>query len=101
MARENSFSTSDRIRLGCLVLLPAALYAIPLRWITGEGHITLCLFKNITGAECYGCGMTRAVFSLLHFDFGGAWAYNRLVVVVFPLLVYLYAKEIVRTTKRL
>ena len=41
--------------------------------------------------------MTRALFSLLHLDFTAAWNYNRLVVIVAPLLLYLYVKEVART----
>lgn len=91
---------TTKIRLGCLAALPAALYAVPLERITQGGH-SICLFKNLFGRECWGCGMTRAMFSLLHFEFQAAWEYNRMVVVVAPLLAYLYIKEIVRTIKRL
>ncbi len=91
--------SASKIRLGCLLALPAVLYAIPLERITQGGH-SICLFKNLLGRECWGCGMTRAIFSLLHFEFQAAWEYNRLVVVVAPLLAYLYIKEIIRTIKR-
>ena len=75
-----------------LLLLPILFYFIPVSKLNGQ-H-TICLFKNITGYECYGCGMTRAVLSVLHFDFHTAFCYNRLVVFVFPLLVYVWAKTI-------
>lgn len=55
---------------------------------------SVCLFRNLFGTECYGCGMTRALFSLLHLDFAGAWHYHRMVFIVAPLLCYLYIKEI-------
>lgn len=100
MQRENSSATSDKIRLGCYLALPVLLYAIPLGWIT-HGGPTICLFKNLFGTECYGCGMTRAIFSLLHFDFSSAYAYNRLVFLVAPILAYLYIKEVIQTIKRL
>ena len=29
---------------------------------------TLCLFKNITGIPCPGCGMSRATMALIHLD---------------------------------
>lgn len=100
MHKENPSSTSVKIRLGCYLTLPVILFAIPLEWIT-RGGPTICLFKNLFGTECYGCGMTRALFSLLHFDFPAAWAYNRLVVIVAPILAYLYIKEVMRIEKRL
>lgn len=55
---------------------------------------TLCLFKNVFGVECLGCGMTRAIASLLHADAAAALAYNKLVVVVFPLLCALLLKDL-------
>lgn len=100
MQKANSSATSVKIRLGCYLALPVVLYAIPIGWITRGGH-TICLFKNIFGTECYGCGMTRAIFSLLHFDFSGAYTYNKLVFLVAPLLAYLYIKKVIQTIKRL
>lgn len=95
MRREGSSSTSAKIRLACLLALPAALRCIPAEYIL-HGH-SVCLFRNLFGTECCGCGMTRALFSLLHLDFGAAWSYNRLVVLAAPLLLYLYLKEVAKT----
>lgn len=95
MRREGSSSTSVKIRLACFAAIPVLLYCIPQERIM-HGH-SICLFRNFFGTECYGCGMTRALFSLLHFDFGAAWDYNRLVIVVAPLLLYIYLKEVVKT----
>ena len=76
-------------------LLPAFVYFAPREWLFDEGH-TLCLFRNVTGQECWGCGMTRALASLAYLDFQAAWEYNRLVVVVAPLLLYIWVKWIMR-----
>ena len=74
-------------------LLPAFVYLIPLEWLFDEGY-TLCLFHNLTGQECWGCGMTRALASVAYLDFEAAWGYNRVVVVVAPLLLYIWLKWI-------
>lgn len=95
MRRDAPSSTNVKIRLACLLAIPIALYCIPAGWIM-HGH-PVCLFRNLFGTECYGCGMTRAVFSLLRLDFGAAWEYNRLIVIVAPLLTYIYIKETVKT----
>jgi hypothetical protein len=76
-------------------LLPAFVYLVPREWLFDEGH-TLCLFRNVTGQECWGCGMTRALTSLAYLDFQAAWEYNRFVVVVAPLLLYIWVKWIMR-----
>ena len=76
-------------------LLPAFVYLIPREWLFDEGH-TFCLFRNIMGQECWGCGMTRSLASLAYLDFPAAWNYNRVVVVVAPLLLYVWVKWIIR-----
>ena len=68
------------------VILPLFMLIVPLSSL--ESYPSLCLFKNIAGIDCIGCGMTRAVSSLLHGDAEKAYRYNRLVVIVFPLLLY-------------
>ena len=40
--------------------------------------------------ECRGCGMTRAVMHLMHFDLDSAVYFNRGSVFIFPLLVYVW-----------
>ena len=54
---------------------------------------SICLFKRI-GRSCYGCGITRAIWALIHFQFDSAMQYNKLCVIVFPLLVYVGFKHI-------
>lgn len=95
MLKVKSSSTNAKLRLWGLLALPAAIYCIPKGWIM-DGH-AVCIFHNLTGRDCYGCGMTRALFSLLHFDPAAAWEYNRLAVIVAPLIGYLYLKELVKT----
>jgi hypothetical protein len=69
------------------------LYFIPLEWLKNQHSV--CLFKNITGHECYGCGMTRAILSAIHFQFADAYLYNKLFLIVLPVLTYIWAKKIV------
>jgi hypothetical protein len=78
-------------------LFPVALYLVPLNWLVNKP--TICLIKNITGHDCYGCGMTRAIFSALHFQFENAFHFNKLVIVVLPLLIYIWAKTIIKLWK--
>lgn len=82
------------------MLLPFALYLVPKQYIFDNEH-TLCLIKNIFGTECYGCGITRALFSILYFDIRSAIGYNPLVIFVFPIMVYLWIKLIVLKIKEL
>lgn len=50
-----------------------------------------CVFKEITGLDCPGCGMTRAALAMLDGDFYQAFRFNMLVFVLAPIyLLYLY-----------
>jgi len=76
-----------------LVLLPVFFVLVPTSWF--ENRPSLCLVRAISGVRCPGCGMTRAISCVFHGQFRKAWEYNRLVVVVFPLLGYVWLKEVV------
>ena len=78
-----------------MAIAPLVVYLVPREWLFDEGH-TVCLWHNLTGHDCWGCGMTRALASVCYFDFAAAWHYHKAVIVVAPLLVWLWAKWLVR-----
>ena len=45
-----------------------------------------CPFRAITGLFCPGCGITRALHALVHFDLARALAMNAMLVLSLPLL---------------
>jgi hypothetical protein len=47
-----------------------------------------CPFKAITGLNCPGCGMSRAVHALAHGDVISALHFNALLLMVVPVLLY-------------
>ena len=47
---------------------------------------TLCLWKRVTGFECFGCGMGRALIAAFTGDLSGAWHHHRLVFVAMACL---------------
>ena len=69
------------------LLLLFFLYYIP---INLDNINTICIFKQITGKNCWNCGMTHAFLSILHLDFQAAYQYNSKVIIVFPLTVGIY-----------
>jgi len=85
----------DAAKLALLFLAPVLLMVIPTSTI--ESGPTLCLFKLIFGVRCPGCGMTRAVSAMMHGDVTAAFAYNRLIVIAFPILCWIYGKALVST----
>ncbi len=46
-----------------------------------------CPLYALTGLYCPGCGSTRCLYSLVHFDWQGAFAMNPLLVVSLPFLL--------------
>lgn len=50
-----------------------------------------CLFNLFTGLYCPGCGATRALHALVHFDLVGALSMNPLLVLLLPTMPALIA----------
>ena len=77
----------------CILLtIPLAIILMP-KSIIFDGP-TICLFKNIFGINCPGCGMTRAIFLVFEGDIITACQLNLGVLVVFPILVALWTELI-------
>lgn len=54
---------------------------------------SLCPMVLLTGMPCPGCGMTRAGFKVLHFDFAGAWRVHPFIYAVIVLAVIFAAER--------
>ena len=77
-----------------LIALPIILLVLPANYFdSGE---SMCLSVLLLDTTCLGCGITRAVQHFIHFEFKQALEFNRLVVIVLPLLVFLWYKEVRR-----
>ncbi|TCU77306.1 uncharacterized protein DUF2752 [Tissierella praeacuta] len=78
-----------KILLPIIIILVIFIYfADPL-----SGPIIPCIFNRITGFYCPGCGMTRALHSILRFDFYQAFRFNSLIFIVPPIFVIYYIFE--------
>jgi hypothetical protein len=79
-----------KIQFILLLVIPLVLWVLPATFFdTGQ---SLCLSVLLLNKSCYGCGITRAVQHCMHGDFQVGYQYNHLVVLVVPLLVYLWIK---------
>lgn len=75
------------------VSIPFLLWFLPANYFdTGE---SICLSQVLLDKECPGCGITRSVQHAMHLDFASAWRYNKLIVLVLPFLVYLWASQLI------
>lgn len=51
-----------------------------------SSFIPRCPFRLLTGYECPGCGLQRAIHALLHGRWPEAWRYNRFLIYALPWL---------------
>jgi hypothetical protein len=59
-------------------------YNIPKKYL-GDTY-PICLYRLVSKQKCWGCGTTRAIWSILHLRIKDAMEYNNFVVITFPLL---------------
>lgn len=100
MVRTKLYFLSRGIWLTLLLLLPLIAIIIPFEWIDGDGA-GFCLWKNLTGHECYGCGILRAGVSMMQLKFAQSWYFNKLIVVVLPLLGWQWFRQMRLTIREL
>lgn len=87
------------ITIGGYIAVAIVLLLLPSNFFdTGQ---SICLSIIIADQECPGCGITRAIQHLIHFEFKAAWNFNKLSFIVFPVLAFLYSLNLVRLYKKL
>ena len=88
----NFYIIKKRFLLLLYFIFPILLYMVPLDWLNKQN--TICLVKNIFGSNCFGCGITRAVISGIQLDFNKSFEYNKMVIIVLPMLIYVWYTRI-------
>lgn len=78
-----------RIWLTALLVTPFLLWLMPAT-LFDETGVEICPSKFFFDVECFGCGMTRAVMHLHHFNWREALYFNYGVVLVYPALVFIW-----------
>jgi len=84
-----------------VVFIPVILIILPVNYF--DSGQTICLSQLVLKRQCPGCGITRAIQHAIHLEFKTAFEFNKLVVIVLPLLIYLYfvhLKEMTNQIKR-
>lgn len=81
-----------KIRNIFYLIFPFIFWMLPFKWVNDS--FSICIFKNVFGIECVGCGITRAIHNVVHFNFTDAYEFNSFVFIVFPLLLYVWLKKI-------
>lgn len=68
-----------------MIALAVSAFQLYQRGPFGQPWLPGCLFHNLTGLHCPGCGMTRAAHATLHGRLGEAFRYNPLGMILLPL----------------
>ena len=92
-------NTYYKIYFLILILIPIILLILPKNFF--DNGKSFCLSILIFNTKCPGCGMTKAIHHLIHFDLKTALYYNKLVLIVFPLLVYLWLIQVLKLYKKI
>lgn len=78
----------NKLWIAALVLAPIVLWLLPAGFF--DNGQSICPSKAFFDVECPGCGMTRAVMHMHHFNWREALYYNYAVLIVYPVLVVLW-----------
>lgn len=68
-------------------------------WLASQGVGSLpvrCVLHDVTGLHCPGCGMTRATYAAMHGEFGRAFRFNPLGVLLLPVALLAMAPGVWR-----
>ena len=63
--------------------------------------VTLCLFRSQLEVPCPGCGLTRSVTSISHFEFAKAWDYHPFGPLIYALFIANAILLVVPKSKRI
>jgi len=86
--------TKQIVLITLLLGIPIVLLILPADFFD-DGQ-SICLSRLIFDVECYGCGLTRSIMHLIHFDIQTSWEWNKLGVISFPILFLLWLKYLLK-----
>jgi hypothetical protein len=79
-------------KLAFYLCIPCLFFLIPTGWL--EAHPAPCLYRLLFRRRCPACGMTRAISAAAHGRFKRSLYHNKLVVIVLPLGMLAWLREL-------
>lgn len=99
MGVRNNFHKNFLTRkwLPAAAICMAVFYFVfdPMEWT----FMPKCLFHELTGWQCVGCGSQRMLHALLHGDFVGAFRANAFAILALPAIIFLLWVETQRVAR--
>jgi hypothetical protein len=92
MEMVTNFTKSNIFKI-LFLSIPIVIWFV--NYNSSDNDFSFCVFKNIFGIKCYGCGFTRGLSAFLHLKFQKMYELNKLNIITIPLLAYLYFKQVV------
>jgi hypothetical protein len=92
MEMEMNFIEKTRLYKILFLAIPIVIWFV--NYKSNDNDFSFCVFKNIFGIKCYGCGLTRGMSAVLHLDFQKMYELNKLNIISIPLLTFLYLQAI-------
>lgn len=89
--------TINKTKLGIIAVVAVILIVIYYMFDPSDaGFFPPCPSKWLTGYDCPGCGTQRALHAFLHGDMAGVIHYNAMLVVGVPLVLTIFASNMLR-----
>ncbi|MDE6081168.1 MAG: DUF2752 domain-containing protein [Muribaculaceae bacterium] len=89
--------TINKTKLGIIAVVAVILIVIYYMFDPSDaGFFPPCPSKLLTGYDCPGCGTQRALHAFLHGDMAGVIHYNAMLVVGVPLVLTIFASNMLR-----
>lgn len=77
------------VRTHLIIGITGIIYAV-VCYITGHG--IPCIFREVTGFKCPGCGISRMCLEMFKLNVSRAISYNFCLAVISPVIIYLYIR---------
>lgn len=92
-------NNKKRLIITLVILIITYIFLIYFLEFIVRSKQTLCLFKLIFHKDCPGCGMTRAFYNFLLFNFKKGIEFNKKIIIVYPLIWGLYSNYVYKKIK--
>ena len=77
-----------------ILLLSIPIITLIMSFSKIDNGQTICLFNNILGIDCAGCGITKSIICAIKGEFQQSIQYNFNVIIILPLLLFIWMKQL-------